>query len=110
MNSKLMIMITLVDWRENKHTHTHTHTHTHSWLGKKTTTKPKKKESAHGAHDVLDVEVGAGGDEGLHALHLVIVNSPDKGRQAVLGRRAAGGRGRRGKKERGRGGVNQSWW
>ena len=66
----------------------------------------KKKYSAHGAHLVLDVEVGAGGDEGLHALHIVIPNSHDKGRVAVLGRRAAGGRGRRGKKERGRGGVN----
>ena len=30
MNSKLMIMITLVDWRENKHTHTTPHTITHT--------------------------------------------------------------------------------
>ena len=98
-------MITLVDWRENKHTHTRARARKHSWLGNKIPTKQKKKESAHGAHVVLDVEVGAGGDEGLHAL-LVIPNSLDKGRVAVLGRRAAGGRGRRGKKERGRGGGN----
>ena len=92
--------------RKQTHTHNLTHNHTHSWLGNKTTTKQKKKESAHGAHVVLDVEVGAGGDEGLHALHLVPASSREKGRVAVLGRRAAGGRGRRGKKERGRGGVN----
>ena len=106
MNSNLMIMITLVDWRENKHTHTRARARKHSWLGNKIPTKQKKKESAHGAHVVLDVEVGAGGDEGLHALHHVIVSCPDKGRAAVLGRRAAGGRGRRGKKKKGRGGVN----
>ena len=66
--------------------------------GLKTT---KKKLTAHGAHLVLDVEVGAGGDEGLHALHTAIASSRDKGRFAVLGRRAAGGRGRRGKKNKG---------
>ena len=98
MGINLMIMITLVDWRENKHTHTLV-----AW---NQSTKPKKKQSAHGAHLFLDVEVGAGGDEGLHALHLVPASSRDKGRVAGLGRRAAGGRGRRGKKERGRGGVN----
>ena len=94
----MMIMITVANWREKKHTHAHTNTHTHTHTHTRGLKTTKKKLTAHGAHLVLDVEVGAGGDEGLHALHIVPASSRDKGRVAVLGRRSAGGRGRRGKK------------
>ena len=47
MNSNLTIMITLVDWRENKHTHTqpltHTHTHTRGLETKQQQNKKRKK-------------------------------------------------------------------
>ena len=45
MSINLMMMITLVDWRENKHTHTHTHTITHTrGLEKKQQQNRKRKK------------------------------------------------------------------